>query len=259
MAYANLITLFQSIADKIRSKTGKSNAIVANDFPESVDEVFEAGKKSEYDAFWDAYQDNGNRTNYSNGFSGIGWNSETFVPKYDIYTWSAYMLFRESGNIDMEETLVKRGKSITVTGEDFAYMFSLSRIAVIDGIIFTSNGGCNLNNTFTGMPNLKEIRCEIPYTNSINSGDVFREAIHLTHIRFKGPINVNLNLQWSPLDVTTLKHIISLLTNFSGTANEYKYNVVFNEACWTALEADSVSPNGGTWKDYVGDLGWNAV
>ena len=44
----------------------------------------EAGKKSEYDAFWDAFQLDGERTNYSYAFSGSGWHSETFKPKYKI-------------------------------------------------------------------------------------------------------------------------------------------------------------------------------
>ena len=48
------------------------------------DEVFEAGQKSEYDRFWDTYQCNGERNIYYYGFSGAGWNEETFKPKYKI-------------------------------------------------------------------------------------------------------------------------------------------------------------------------------
>mgnify|MGYP006864373751 CR=1 FL=1 len=61
-----------SIADQIiRAK---------NDY----DEVYAAGKKAEYDAFWDAYQQNGNRKDYSNAFSGTGWTPETLKPKYKV-------------------------------------------------------------------------------------------------------------------------------------------------------------------------------
>ena len=40
------------------------------------------GQKSEYDRFWDAFQDYGNRTNYVNAFSGVYWNADTLRPKY---------------------------------------------------------------------------------------------------------------------------------------------------------------------------------
>ena len=43
-----------------------------------------AGKKSEYDAFWDAYQQNGERTNYAYAFAGSCWTPETLKPKYPI-------------------------------------------------------------------------------------------------------------------------------------------------------------------------------
>lgn len=52
------------------------------------------GMQAEYDRFWDAYQDYGNRTSYDRAFAGIGWTDETFKPKYKInIVNSAYMTF----------------------------------------------------------------------------------------------------------------------------------------------------------------------
>ena len=59
---------------------------------ENIPKVYDAGvaqgvaegKKSEYDKFWDACQDYGNRTNYERAFAGIGWTDANFYPKYDI-------------------------------------------------------------------------------------------------------------------------------------------------------------------------------
>ncbi len=51
---------------------------------ENVPKVYEAGQKAEYDCFWDNFQRNGNRTDYSFGFGGIGWTPENFKPKYPI-------------------------------------------------------------------------------------------------------------------------------------------------------------------------------
>ena len=53
---------------------------VAEDMPK----VYEAGQKSEYDRFWDAYQQNGTRTDYQRCFGGLAWTAETLRPKYDI-------------------------------------------------------------------------------------------------------------------------------------------------------------------------------
>ena len=47
-----------------------------------LDEVYAAGKQAEYDAFWDAYQSNGERASYENAFSGRGWNDITFFKRH---------------------------------------------------------------------------------------------------------------------------------------------------------------------------------
>lgn len=52
-----------------------------------VNEVYAAGKKSEYDTFWDSFQNNGNRTSYSFAFaedSNYSFWSKGFTPKYPI-------------------------------------------------------------------------------------------------------------------------------------------------------------------------------
>lgn len=51
---------------------------------ENEEKVFDAGKKSQYDEFWDAFQENGTKKNYDYTFYGRGWNNTTFNPKYDI-------------------------------------------------------------------------------------------------------------------------------------------------------------------------------
>ena len=57
---------------------------------ENEQKVFDAGKKAEYDRFWDSFQNNGNRQNYSYAFSmgsnwaGGGWDDDLYNPKYPI-------------------------------------------------------------------------------------------------------------------------------------------------------------------------------
>lgn len=101
------------IANQFRKILGTTKPINAQDFVDKINEVkifgynegmqdgynkgVEDGKQAEYDAFWDSCQQNGNRTNYAYGFSGHGWNKETFRPKHPITMdggGGAYCFFR---------------------------------------------------------------------------------------------------------------------------------------------------------------------
>ena len=53
-------------------------------FSEGYDEGETDGKQEAYDAFWDSFQQNGERRIYHNAFSGSGWNSDILKPKYPI-------------------------------------------------------------------------------------------------------------------------------------------------------------------------------
>ncbi len=51
---------------------------------ENVPLVYDAGGTAQYDEFWNALQENGERRDYSYAFSGSMWNDSTFKPKYPI-------------------------------------------------------------------------------------------------------------------------------------------------------------------------------
>lgn len=52
------------------------------DMQDDLQTKYDEGKQAEYDRFWDAYQENGERTDYRNAFIGYYWNKETLRPKY---------------------------------------------------------------------------------------------------------------------------------------------------------------------------------
>lgn len=193
---------------------------------ENEQKVYAAGQKAEYDRFWDNVQNYGNRTSYINGFSGASWNDKTYNPKYPIVCNSlndANNLFLYNGGItDIKVSVELRG---TNTQNAFANLH-IQRVPLV---------------ILVGV--VKFIQ-------------TFNVASSLTYIRFNGEIQNNINFQWSPLDVDSMKNIISCLANFAGTANEFSYEIKFNDECWAALEASGVSPTGKTWIDYVNDLGW---
>ena len=95
-----------AIADNIRTYTEGTEPLTLDDMAAQIPQVFDAGVKSEYDRFWDNYQENGNRTNYSRAFSNGWWNNELFKPKYDICPVQAETLFYTNNSITDPEAVL---------------------------------------------------------------------------------------------------------------------------------------------------------
>lgn len=84
----------KATTDAIREKTGSEDPIPWNKetgLADAVPAVYEAGeaagvevgKQEAYDAFWDVYQNNGERSVYPYAFA-YSWDDSIFKPKYDI-------------------------------------------------------------------------------------------------------------------------------------------------------------------------------
>lgn len=105
---------------------------------QDFDEVYEAGKQAEYDAFWDVFQANGNRKVYYYAFNGvyggIGWNDKIYNPKYEINCTGqadagAYCLFVH--NSVLTDTKVPIDVRGNVMRETFYGCTSLKRIPLL--------------------------------------------------------------------------------------------------------------------------------
>lgn len=68
-------------------------------YAEGQENGYNEGKTAEQNAFWDTYQDNGNRTNYDHAFAGEGWTDELYDPKYPINAESYIRLFAYNDKI----------------------------------------------------------------------------------------------------------------------------------------------------------------
>ena len=109
------------------------------------------GKQAEYDAFWDAYQSNGEKTSYENAFSGRGWNDITFSPKYDMRPTTMYMMFRSSNVSDLMGICERNNVSLDFTKStnlQYAFNYStITRLPTIDarnaGSLTYMLAGCN--------------------------------------------------------------------------------------------------------------------
>jgi hypothetical protein len=195
-------------------------------------------------------------TNYQYAFGGKGWTDETFKPKYLIQPTGSngnYM-FRNGGVQIPDLSNVDFSKCGGVV-----QMFSESAVTELGVLNFSAvgPGWGGINQTFHTCRNLKKIEQIILPNYSIKISEGFVSCSGLEEIRFKGTIYEQVNFQWSPLSVESMKNIISCLKNYSGTSSEFTKRVIFKDTCWEALEADSAAPDGGTWLNYVASLGWN--
>ena len=140
---------------------------------ENESKVFEAGKKAEYDRFWDAYQQNGNRTHYVSAFTFLGWTDVTYQPKYPIISDAPFGLQRVFDNsqiVDTKVPLIMRG---------------LGNI----GALFN---GC------TYLKRIPSLILELPVTNTVNT---FANCINLEEINIScvndGCFAVSFDIHWS--------------------------------------------------------------
>lgn len=191
------------------------------EIPEKVDEAYlygteegyESGKKAQYDAFWDAYQQNGNRTNYNMAFGGVGWTDETFKPKYPI---------APVGNAATENTFYASEITNIPDGlldfsqVTYCYMtFRLSKLITAPPLDLSNcaNGTIWL---FGQCANLKEIKTVTVSEQVTYSNFVFSCAA-LEKITFAGTIGQALNFQWSPLLTNeSVQSIIDHLKDLTG-------------------------------------------
>ena len=187
---------------------------------ENQEKVFEVGKTKHYNDFWDKYQENGNMKDYSCSFAGLGWNSETFKPKYNINAENAYMIFRFHNISDTAYDLTEHLELLGVT-LDFSssaslqyafYTANFSRIGVVDCSSLNS-----LLNTFQSC-RATTIDKIIVHEN-LTFNNAFQSMTNLKNIKFEGIIGQSgLNFQWSAN--LSKDSIVNIIDTLSGETSE---------------------------------------
>ena len=92
-------------------RTDEKAKLILGDVGGDTNEAYESGKKSKYDEFWDAIQQNGERNDYSYAFCNT--NYEGIYPKYPIVAEKAMYMFmgcsklKDASNIVIDITAVK--------------------------------------------------------------------------------------------------------------------------------------------------------
>ncbi len=183
-----------------------------------------AGQENQYNDFWDAYQQNGNRTHYANGFGGEGWTDETFKPKYDMAPVHATRMFANSLITNLKQILESRGITLDFSKATSAtYPFDSSSVTEVGVLDFSSIP--NMSYFLNGVRSIKYIEKLVLNSNgnqTFNATTSFGYCIALEHMIVEGVIGQNnFDVHWSPLDVESLVSIMNALqdktTDTSGT------------------------------------------
>lgn len=212
---------------------------------ENEQKVYDAGKKAEYDAFWDSYQENGERDECRGMFSGKGWNENSINPKYDIYVAEGTYMFYRSGFVgSLKEHLTKIGKTIdfsnckSFTGI-FQYAQQLTEIPYVDmsGIPSSQTISLLCGSCF------KLVNAEIKFSPLCSYSGCFNNCVDLENLTAYGEIGGNgLNFQWSTkLSKASITSIINALSSTTSGLTVTLSKTAVNNAFETSEDANDGS------------------
>lgn len=179
------------------------------------------GKQSEYDRFWDSFQESGNRTKYTAGFGGGCWNDETYNPKYPITATDAcaYMYWN---NLGITDTKVP---------------------------ITFPNTSSNVSSVFSTCHNLETIRKIIVFEKTGYSA-WFSSCRKLKNITVEGTIGTNFDISSSTLLThDSLMSIINALKDYTESGETHTLTIgATNIAKLTDTELQNAYDKGWTVK-----------
>lgn len=174
----------------------------------------EAGKQAEYDAFWDVYQDRGNRTNYKAAFHE-GWNEDIFIPKYDIKPTDCSIMFANSNIVDLAGCLKRLG--ITLDTSNCTILTQMFQGAKTKYIPTLDVRKCTSMAYAFNSSDIETIE-KLIVSESTALGTSIQNARNLKNIVIEGVFATNVSFSsCSKLTVDSLKSILSALKDISGT------------------------------------------
>lgn len=173
-----------SIAQKLKTVAENQQKVYAAGYAEgqrsgNYGEGYEAGQLAEYDRFWDAYQQNGNRGDYQYAF--YNWDYACYNPKYPIHGVIANS-FRGSVITNTQVPIVAKNSSANA----FYGCSSLVTIPSLD-----ISGSSNTSYMFLNTNSLVDVRFfgDIPlgidFSKCANLSDASIQSIidHLKDLR----------------------------------------------------------------------------
>ena len=198
------------------------------------------GKQAEYDRFWDAYQQNGNRTYYSRLFTA-GWTDEILQPKYPVKPQKADNIFYESGIVNALADPQWLDMTECTSAESFArFAAKMKECSLHIPVCKEFNHGVRdctalTKLTLTGIiENCRFISC-------------FANCNNLTDVTLEGTIGQDISFQWSPLSRESILSCFSVLSDTAtGMTATFKQTAVD-----TAFETSEGLADGSTSAEWL--------
>jgi hypothetical protein len=184
--------------------------------------VFDAGKKAEYNAFWNEFQQNGSRKDYPGAFYGPGWTNQTFKPKYNMRPSNCGSMFHSSMIEDLSALLEQAGVTLDTSASKradsmFYWASNLKKVPILDFRNVTDSN-C-FQQTFQSATKLETIEKLILSNDGAQTfNKAFGKAYSLKNITFEGVIGQD---GFNVADCTLLTHeslmsIINALQQYNG-------------------------------------------
>ena len=185
-------------------------------YDNGYNEGLEAGKKAEHDAFWDAYQQNGNRTDYRYAFSAIGWNDQTFKPKHDIKPTNAISMFYRSTITSLTRLLTEAGVVLdTSNANEVSSIFS-DCVSLKDAPHIDLSSADYCGAVFSWCNSLKTAEVTFSDKNTDYYNTFFR-CDSLENLTVHGTIPIGISLaNSSKLTATSVQSVIDCLKDLTG-------------------------------------------
>lgn len=184
---------------------------------ENTPKVYEAGKQAEWDAFWDVFQENGNRTGYQQTF--VRWKQENFNPKYSfiLVGAGAAQMFQYARITDIITPFKKRNLVLDTSEVDyFTQMFQGAHTEHIPTLDMRK--AVNTSYMFgSGCAVVTIDKLIVSETTPLNQS-VF-DGAQLENITFEGVIGSDVSFSYcKKLTHESLMSIITHLKDFNGTS-----------------------------------------
>ncbi len=255
----------KAIADAIRDRMGTSELLTLDGMASEVYSVYDKGVnegymlgeingiEAEYDRFWDAFQQNGTRSEYQYAFAGGGWDTGAFKPKYDLNVTRADYMFSGwlSANFDLsfalEESGVKLDTSKCTNFTYFTRYNSPARFPEID-----TRSATALTNMFANAGVVTVDKLILKADGSQNLSNAIFMCYNLVNIAIEGVIGYDgFNVQWS----AKLSHdsIISIINALSTTTSGYKITLSKTAVsnAFEQLEGANDGASSAEWQDLI--------
>lgn len=224
--------------------------------PQALDAVYASGTETgehtgtqaAYDVFWDAFQNGGNRTGYTQAFA-YAWSADTFKPKYSMRPTNATGMFNQSRiRGDLGELLKAAGVTLDFSGiqsnlsSDMFYSSSFSALPTID---LTST--TKLVNTFAYSRLLESVELvKLKDDGTTTFINPFSTVPALKELRFSGVIGTTLSLSSAVgLSRASVENILGCLSDTSTdarlTLSQAAVDAAFDDDEWQTLVASKPS------------------